>query len=72
MYVVLSIMSLLAPCFNRVVWWEIIPGNLNSGHPTEKFIFQQLLPLEAEGREGKLHRGRSSIGSTTGKASGGR
>ncbi len=30
---------------------SIIPGNMNSGHPTEKFIFQQLLPLEAEGRE---------------------
>ncbi len=51
MYVVLSIMSLLAPCFNRDVWWEIIPGNLNFSHPTEKFIFQQLLPLEAEERE---------------------
>ena len=34
----------------------IIPGNLNSVHPTEKFIFQQLLPLEAEEREGQLHR----------------
>ena len=35
---------------------NIIPGNLNSGQPTEKFIFQQLLPLEAEEREGQLHR----------------
>jgi hypothetical protein len=29
----------------------IIPGSLNSSHPTEKFIFQPLLPLEAEERE---------------------
>ncbi len=35
---------------------NIIPGNLNSGIMVEKFIFQQLLPLEAEGREGQLHR----------------
>ena len=56
MYVVLSIMSLLAPCFNRDVWWEIIPGNRNYGHPTEKLIFQQLLPLEVQGYEGQLHR----------------
>ena len=34
----------------------IIPGNLNSGHPTEKFIFQQSLPLEAEECGGQLHR----------------
>ena len=34
----------------------IIPGNLNSSHPTKKCIFQQLLPLEADGREGQLHR----------------
>ena len=25
--------------------WEIIPGNRNSSHSTEKFIFQQLLTL---------------------------
>jgi len=34
----------------------IIPGNRYFGHTTEKFIFQQLLPLGAEGREGQLHR----------------
>ena len=28
----------------------IFPGNLNSGHPTEKFIFQQLLPLASNGQ----------------------
>ena len=25
-----------------------IPGNLNFGYPKEKFIFQQLLPLEGK------------------------
>jgi hypothetical protein len=30
----------------------IIPGNINFGPPAEKFIFHQLLPLEAEGLEG--------------------
>ena len=32
------------------------PGNLNSSHPTEKFIFHQKLTLEAEELEGQLHR----------------
>ena len=35
---------------------NIFPGYRNSNHPTEKLIFQQLLPLEAEEREGQLHR----------------
>ncbi|MFB3061215.1 MAG: hypothetical protein ACE10C_07570, partial [Candidatus Binatia bacterium] len=35
---------------------SIIPGNLNSAPEGKKGIFQQLLPLEAEGREGQLHR----------------
>jgi len=29
----------------------IIPGNRNSSHLTEKFIFQQLLPLSFNGQE---------------------
>ena len=36
---------------------NIFPGNLNFGPEGKKGIFQQLLPLEAEGREGQLHRG---------------
>ena len=35
----------------------IIPGNRNSGHPTEKLIFHLKLTLEAEEREGQFHRG---------------
>ena len=35
---------------------DIIPGNLNSNQPMEKFIFHLKLPLEAEEREGQLHR----------------
>ncbi len=35
---------------------SIIPGNRTSDHPTEKFIFQQLLPLEVQGYELRLHR----------------
>jgi len=33
-----------------------IPGNLNSSHSTEKLRLQLKLALEAEGREGQLHR----------------
>ncbi len=35
---------------------NIILGNRNFRIGEEKFIFQQLLPLEVEGREGQLHR----------------
>jgi len=31
--------------------WETIPGNLNSDYQTQKFIFQQLLPLSLNGHE---------------------
>ncbi len=36
---------------------KAFPGNRYFRVEGEKFIFQQLLPLEAEGREGQLHRG---------------
>ena len=42
--------------------WETIPGNRHSGHPTGKLIFQHLLPLEAEEREGQLHRESDTAG----------
>ncbi len=35
----------------RFLIGSIIPGNRNSSHPTEKFIFQQLLPLRPDGHE---------------------
>ncbi len=35
---------------------SVIPGNLNSSHPTEKCIFHLKLPLEADGREGQQYR----------------
>ncbi len=35
---------------------NIFPGNIDSGQPGEKFIFQQLLPLEVKEREERLHR----------------
>ena len=42
--------------------WETIPGNLNSSHPTEKCIFQQLLPLDPKGYELRLHRESDTVG----------
>ena len=52
----LTTIDLGAERCNDLLAGSIIPGNRHSGHPTEKFIFQQLLTLEAEEREGQLHR----------------
>ena len=40
----------------RFLIGSIIPGNRNYGHPTEKFLFQQLLTLEVQGYECLFHR----------------
>ena len=47
----LTTIDLGAERFNDLLAGSIIPGNLNSGHPTEKCIFQQLLPLSPNGQE---------------------
>ena len=43
----------------------IIPGNLNSASDGKKGIFQQLLALEAEEREGQQRGGTMTRGQVT-------
>ncbi len=51
-----SIMNAYREIIKGMARGSIIPGNLNSGHPTEKCIFHLKLSLGAEEREGQLHR----------------
>ena len=45
---------------SKAYFWVLIanifPGNRNYGHPTEKVILHQKLPLGAKDNEGQLHR----------------
>jgi len=54
--VILTTIDLGAKRCNDLLAGSIIPGNLNFGSEGEKFIFQQLLPLEVQGHEGQFHR----------------
>ncbi len=52
----LTTIDLGAERCNDLLAGSIIPGNIDSDSEGESYYFNRNTPLEAEGREGQLHR----------------